>query len=298
MGAWLTPWAIKDDESGAFVWKDTGRYADRAPAWTFPSVDGVVILNDYAPTRPIDDYAYGLKLDSDEFFTGGESQKSYMLGVFGDRPSGSVATLDSNDALIRASGNNYAANDANFIFRGINISINNRSGGVLGRIDNNLGAQNKSGGTVGNILGLMVTAENYGSVTDMFGGIDVLLKNEAAVATLEYGIRIRNENNSIGDAVAAAILVSDTGANTGWDYVLDMNGSSVVVADIRLSLGMVIHNDKADRTMLGALIGIGNDNAPADNAPAGGVVLYFDGTDLKAVNDAGETATLNNAAFS
>jgi hypothetical protein len=250
-----------------------------------------------APTRGSQDYEYGFLLDSDVFFTGGAAQKSYMAGIFGDRPVTSAATGDSNDALLKLSGNNYAANDTNFIFRGLNAAINNRSGGTLGRIEHSLGSQGKSGGTVGTILGLTIIAENYGTVSDMFGGLDVLLKNEGLVATLEYGIRIRNENNSVADAVGAAILVSDAGANTGWDYILDFNGASVVVADIRLNGGMTVHQDKADRIMIGALIGFCNDNSPADNAPSGGVVLYFDGTDLKAKNDSGQTATLNNAAF-
>jgi hypothetical protein len=253
-----------------------------------------------SPTRSSDAYAYGFKIDaSDDFFTGGAATKSYLLYVGGDRPAGSAATGDSNDALIRASGNNYAENDTNFIFRGINISINNRSGGVLGRLEGgNIGSQGKSGGTINNIYGLTVTAENYGTVSDLFGGIDVILKNEAAVATTEFGIRISNQNNSIADAIAAGILFTDTGANTGFDYLIDGNGASVVVADMRMRSGMVLNNDKADRTMIGAVIGICNDAAPADNAPANGVVLYFDGTDFKAVNSAGATATLNNAAFS
>ncbi len=298
---WIQPWAIWDEPTQTYVMKDD-RVGSPAPAWTFPNYSGTVLLGgtgDYAfePVRPDSAYAYGVKVDSDLFFTGGAATKSYLMGLFGDRPAGSAATGDSNDALLKLSGNNYAANDTNFIFRGLNAAINNRSGGTLGWIEHSFGVQNKVGGTVNNIRGLTIVAENYGTVSDMFGGLDVLLKNEGAVATLEYGIRIRNENNSIADAVGAAILVSDTGANTGWDYILDFNGASVVVGDIRLNGGMVVHQDKADRVMIGALVGICNDNSPADNAPSGGVVLYFDGTDLKAVNDAGATATLNNAGF-
>jgi hypothetical protein len=181
------------------------------------------------PERASASYAYGVKISADDdFFVGGAATKSYLLSVSGDRPVASAATGDSNDALIRASGNNYAANDANFIFRAINASINNRDGGVLGRLEGaSIGTQGKSGGTVSNIVGMTVTAENYGTVSDMFGGIDVLLKNEAAVATTEYGIRIRNENNSIAGPVAAAIVVSDTGANTGWTDAFDLSGATL-----------------------------------------------------------------------
>lgn len=178
--------------------------------------------------------ALALALGSD-FFKGGAAQKSYALSITGDRPAGSAATGDSNDALIRASGNNYAANDTNFILRGVNASVNNRDGGTLGRLDHNLGVQGKSGGTVGTLLGLTVTAENYGVATDLFGGIDVVLKNEAAVATTEFGLRLRNENNSIAGPVAAAIAVTDTGANTGWTSVLDASGASVVSEILKLA---------------------------------------------------------------
>ncbi len=180
-------------------------------------------------------YEYGVNINGDALLTGGAASKSYVLNVSGDRESGNAATGDSNDALLKITGNNYAKNDTNFIFRGLNASINNRDGGVLGRIEHSLGSQGKSGGTVNNIVGLSITAENYGTVSDMFGGLDVLLKNEGAVATTEYGIRIRNENNSIADAVAAAVKITDSGANTGFDYFLDCYGASApVVAAIRL----------------------------------------------------------------
>ena len=79
---------------------------------------------------------------------------------------------------------------------------------------------------------------------------------------------------------------------------VDIQGAlDVSTGTITLYNDMVIDNDEADRTLIGALIGICNDNAPASNAPTGGVVLYFDGTDLKAVDGSGSTATLNNSAF-
>jgi hypothetical protein len=256
-------------------------------------------VNGLTMVRSAGSYGYGLNFDGDAVFNiAGSAQKSYVMQITGDRDSAYAVTGDSNDAILKISGNNYAANDANFILRGLNVSVNNRSGGTLGRIEHSFGTQNKSGGTSPIVLGATITAENYGTCADLFGGLDILLKNEASVATTEFGLRIRNENNSVADAVGAGILFSDTGANTGFDYLIDGNGSSVVVADIRLQNAMVINNDEADRTMIGAVIGICNDASPASNAPASGVVLYFDGTDLKAKDSSGQTATLNNAAFS
>lgn len=258
-------------------------------------------LNGITLNRSLGSYGYGVNIDADAVFNiAGAAKKSYALQISGDRSASYPVTGDSNDAIVKISGNNYAANDANFILRGINVAVNQRSGGLLGRLENSLGTQNKSGGTVTTLLGLTVVAENYGTLagTDTFGGIDILLKNEAAVAATEFGLRVRNENNSVADAVGAGILFSDTGTNTGFDYLIDGNGASVVVADIRMRNAMVIDNDKADRTMIGAVIGICNDAAPADNAPASGIVLYFDGSDIKAVDSSGQTATLNNGAFS
>ena len=256
-------------------------------------------VNGLSATRSAGSYGYGLNIDGDAVFDiAGAAKKSYVTQITGDRGASYAVTGDSNDAILKISGSNYAANDANFIFRGLNAAINNRSGGTLGRIEHSLGSQNKSGGTVPTVLGLTVVAENYGTMADLFGGIDILLKNEGSVATKEFGLRIRNENNSVADAVAAGIEFSDTGAYRGFDYLIDGNGASVVVADIRMRNAMVLDNDKADRTMVGAVIGICNDAAPADNAPANGIVLYFDGTDIKAVDSSGQTATLNNGAFS
>jgi hypothetical protein len=195
----------------------------------------------FAPARTDDAYSYGVKFaPEDTFFVGGAATKSYLVYIGSNRPAGSEATGDSNDALLRMSANNYAENDENFIFRGINISMNNRSGGVIGRIDNNIGVQGKSGGTIYNLLGLMVTAENYGTVEDLFGGIDILLKNEAAVATLEFGLRIRNENNSIAGTVDSAILLTDTGANTGWTSLIKQSGSAVNVFEFAAANAAVV----------------------------------------------------------
>lgn len=188
-------------------------------------------------TRASSAYAYGFTIDgSDDFHVGEAATKSYLFYLTASRPVAYAATGDSNDALMRANFNNYAANDANFIMRGINVSMDNRSGGTMGRLESAaLGVNNRSGSTSGNVSGLMVTIENYGTVTDLFGGVDILLKNEGAVATTEYGLRIRNENNSIADSVGAAIKITDTGANTGFDYWMDCYGATAAtVAPIRL----------------------------------------------------------------
>jgi hypothetical protein len=206
----------------------------------------------WTPSRTTDAYSYGVDINSNTFFTGTAATKSYLLSVRGDRTASYAATGDSNDALVRVSGNNYGANDSDFIFRGINSGINNRSGGTLGILEGaSIGAQAKSGGTVPTVRGMTVTAENYGTMATEFGGIDVVMKNEAAIATTEYGIRVRNLNNSLATAIGAGYLLSDTGVNVGYTYGLDMNGATIGTADIRLHAGSTI-TDTAGVVTIGA----------------------------------------------
>lgn len=121
-----------------------------------------------------------------------------------------------------------------------------------------------------------------------------------------WGLWIFGEHASQRNA-DAAIFVSDAGGGfvdgirlsailSG--YGIDMNAAAITTGDIRLSGGAVIENiTAADVVMVGAILGLCNDASPSINAPANGCILYFDGTDLKAKNNAGATATLNNAAF-
>ncbi|MBT6045660.1 MAG: hypothetical protein HOG49_02455, partial [Candidatus Scalindua sp.] len=108
-----------------------------------------------ATVRPTSDYAYFVEIDCDEYMTGGVSQKTYMLGISGERPVGSAATLDSNDAIIKGSYSNYAVNDANFIIRGINTSVTNRGSAELGMTEGAaIGASNKSAGVSPTLRGM------------------------------------------------------------------------------------------------------------------------------------------------
>jgi hypothetical protein len=157
--------------------------------------------------------------------TGGAGVKTYELSLSFNKTVAS--TGDSNDAVLKLSANNYSASDTNFILRGINSGINNRSGGTLGMLDNSIGCQGKSGGTARIITGLHVIPENYGSVTDEFGGIRVQLKNEGAVATSEYCILVENLNNSLATKVTDALKVQDSGANTGFTTGLNLNGATL-----------------------------------------------------------------------
>ena len=182
-----------------------------------------------APTvRWNEAYGYILRIDDGAgVMSGGANQKTYAVGVSVTRPVSKAATLDSNDAIFRGSYSNYAVNDANFIMRGVNVGMNNQSGGTVGMLNHLLGAQNKSGATAGKVVGLTIVPENYGTVSAEFGALVLQLKNEGAVATLEYGMKIENLNNSLATKVTSAILVADSGANNGFVTGLDLNGATL-----------------------------------------------------------------------
>ena len=196
-------------------------------------VDGDFALAGSTTIAPVRDLTvaqeYGMEIDGDSWFRGGAAQKSYLLMVTGDRDSAYAATGDSNDAYIRVSGNNYAANDANFILRGINIGVNNRSGGTLGIMENSIGVQGKSGGTVPTIRGLTITMENYGTNATESGGLDVISRNEANTATTSYILRLRNDDQSAQPAVQSAIVISSHASSGGFTQLID--ASAAVLAE-------------------------------------------------------------------
>jgi hypothetical protein len=201
-------------------------------------------------------FAYLIKISdnggsSSGVMTGGAAEKTYVLEIDVNRPVGSVATGDSNDALLKMVYNNYAANDANFVIRGINTVVNNRAGGTVGNLFGGLiSTSNKSGAAEPAYnWGLSVDVQNLGTGagTELIG-LDVALDNEGSSATTEAGIRIRNRDQSNVEVTPpTAILVPATAGNTkGWSYGLDFSGATIVHADVRLHGGAGIYTGSAD----------------------------------------------------
>jgi hypothetical protein len=205
--------------------------SDQASQNTFIMRKGQDVVTKLILAQPVrntsEDYGYGVWFEGSSWFRGGAAQKSYLVYVTGDRGVDYAATGDSNDAYIRISGNNYAANDANFIIRGLNVGVNNRSGGTLGILENLISIQGKSGGTVPTMRGLTITMENYGTCATEAGGLDVISRNEANTATLSYGIRIRNDDRSSQAAVQSAINVDSHASSGGFRELIDASAAEL-----------------------------------------------------------------------
>jgi hypothetical protein len=179
-------------------------------------------------------YGYGVTIQASNatFHTGGAAKKRYLLYVDGSFASGGTAfTGDSNGAAIRVSGSNYVAHDSNYIYRGINIGYNNRSGGSMGRLENLISVQNKSGGTVPYLLACTFTMENYGTSATEVGVADFVTRNEANTATLSYGIRIRNDDQSGQGAVQSAINITSHASSGGFRELIDASGAVLTEYD-------------------------------------------------------------------
>jgi len=143
------------------------------------------------PARDTGDYIYLFNIDDGGdkntptvgAMTGGAAQKTYGFNLLLNKPTTDPASGDSNDAMIKGIYNNHAANDANFIARGLNLSVNNRAGGTMGMLDHQLGSANR--GICPTVRGATLTAENYGTTTDAFEGLRIRCLNEGAKATAE-----------------------------------------------------------------------------------------------------------------
>lgn len=169
-------------------------------------------------------YVFDIYSTGGKAFPAGATKKTHLFSVRGDRVAGAVATGDSYDSLIRASGSNYSASATSYHLRAANVSAANRSGGTMGDVVGVLaGAQNKSGGTVTRSLGASITSENYGVGTTI-GGVEIVVKNEGTGVTSEYGLLINNQNAGSGTArkCGPAIKLQSGGAQSqGFDYAID-----------------------------------------------------------------------------
>lgn len=202
-------------------------------------IDGFTI----AHTRNTDSYYYGAKFDSDGVFLAGAAKKTYMMAIMGDREDGEVVTGDSNDALLRMSHTNYAENDTNFIFRGINGSLANRDAGIMGMLEgiNYSVRQRGDAGAITTLRCAYLSVQldsGSGLVGTSVIGLKVDMRLEANCPTDSAGVEVRNYTDGVYTLPSAAFKITNPGTSgcLGFSYGLDMYdaaGQTVNVAELR-----------------------------------------------------------------
>jgi hypothetical protein len=175
---------------------------------------------------------YGLKIASDWFFTNVLSgKKSYMLYLGGERQDIYPTTeSDVDDAYMRISGSNYAANQANYIFRGINQAVNNRSGGIVGELCGIMGsATNYSGATATTVRAGQFTCRSNNTGSTEVEVLDLFLSHQAADSPTTFTIlRLRNNDETGNVPIGSAIDIDDSHANAkGFNFLIDASGAGL-----------------------------------------------------------------------
>lgn len=176
-------------------------------------------------------YVYGVQVDGTKIFRGTAASKSYVMQISADRETGYVATGDSNDALLKIQGSNYALNDTNFILRGINVAMANRGSGTLGQLyGGNISISLKSGsGNIGTGIALQIDAQDLTSGTkSYFGGLDVAINREGTAATEEFGMRLRTRG-TINTAMNTVFRIDKDATDHGFVNLFNIETDAVDV---------------------------------------------------------------------
>jgi hypothetical protein len=206
-----------------------------ALAKVFPTGQQVSATNaHFAPVRSsaTSGREYGVKIDGDNFFVGTTAAQSYLLELSGDKAAAYDTTGDGYSAYLHISGSNYAQNDTNYTYRGINCSISNRSAGTLGNMYGaNISISLKSGsGNITNGIACQIDAQDLTAGTKTaFGGLDVAINREGTAATEEFGMRLRTRG-TINTAVNTVFRIDKDAADHGFVNLFNIEADGVDVA--------------------------------------------------------------------
>lgn len=171
----------------------------------------------------------GVDINSDNFFKGTfEGQRGWMVRITGDRlaanPYSGAAGMD--EAGLRISVTNRAANSAVLNWRGLNCAAVTRDSGVLGLVEGaSVTADTRSGSTSADAVGLRAHADVGGTTTASVYAIVAQVRRQAATdPTEEGGILIRNL--AAGNTSDTAIRVKGEDAtNAGFSRLIDAIGT-------------------------------------------------------------------------
>jgi hypothetical protein len=170
---------------------------------------------------------YGLTIDGENFFVGTAAAQSYLVYIQGDKVTAS--TGDAYGGLLFMQANIEGANDSNYIFRGLNLSIDLEDSADLGSLYGaNISISLKANtANIGNAVALQIDAQDLSSGTkDVFGGADIALNREGTAATEEFGLRLRTRG-TINTAVNTVFRVDKDATDHGFVNLFNIESDAV-----------------------------------------------------------------------
>jgi hypothetical protein len=179
-----------------------------------------------APSNDRNGRCYGVYISGDDFFGGAAGAQEYLVMIQGDKTVAS--TGDAYGGLMYLQANVDAVNDSNYIFRGLNVSVDLEDSADLGSIYGaNLSISLKANtAAIGNAIACQVDAQDLSSgAKDVFGGLDIALNREGTAATEEFALRLRTRG-TINTAINAAIRIDKDATDHGFVnlFVIESDG--------------------------------------------------------------------------
>lgn len=197
----------------------------------------------FVPTRGLTTgTAAGIRINLDYLYTGAGTggPRTYGLYITGSKESGAITVGGADDAAIRVSVTNYVVNAEIFNFRGLNVRVANRDGGVVGELSNTITAFVDGTGTLtGSVRALMLEAyQESADNPDELGVLDCCVCREGGAATTEYGIQIRTRG-TINTAVNTAIRLTKDATDHGFINLLNIETDAI---DVLAATGDTAHD--------------------------------------------------------
>jgi hypothetical protein len=199
----------------------------------------------FAPSNYRNGRAYGFYISGDDFFGGTAGAQEYLVHIQGDKSA--AATGDCYGGLVYIQGNITGVNASNYIFRGLNVSLDLENGADLGSIyAANISIslkQNCLG--IGNAIACQIDAQDLtNGAKDVFGGLDIALNREGAAATEEFGMRLRTRG-TINTAVNAVFRIDKDATDHGFANLFNIEADAV---DYEAATGDTAH-DTSDKVI-------------------------------------------------
>jgi len=181
----------------------------------------------FAPSNDRNGRCYGFYISGDNFFGGAAGAQEYLVMIQGDKTT--AGTGDTYGGLVYIQGNVDAVNASNYIFRGLNVSVDLEDSADLGSIFGaNLSISLKQNtANIGTAIACQIDAQDLSSGTkDTFGGLDISLNREGTAATEEFGLRLRTRG-TINTAMNTVFRIDKGATDHGFVNLFNIESDAV-----------------------------------------------------------------------